>query len=139
MIPAERVLTEARSWMGTPWHHQARLKGVGVDCIGLVVGVCSALGLPLEDSKNYARYPDGVALAKELARQLVQRTGEPEPGDVMLFRISRMPQHVGICTPLGIIHAHQGCKRVVETAMSAQWRSHLIASYSIPGVAPWQS
>ena len=73
MIPAERVLTEARSWMGTPWHHQARLKGVGVDCIGLVVGVCSALGLPLEDSKNYARYPDGVALAKELARQLVQR------------------------------------------------------------------
>jgi cell wall-associated NlpC family hydrolase len=30
----EAVIAEARTWLGTPWHHQASLKGVGCDCIG---------------------------------------------------------------------------------------------------------
>ena len=33
------IVTEARTWVRTPYHHQARLKGVGVDCAGLVIGV----------------------------------------------------------------------------------------------------
>ena len=35
----EAIIAEARSWLGTPWHHQASLKGVGCDCIGFVRGV----------------------------------------------------------------------------------------------------
>ncbi len=33
------VIAEARTWLGTPWHHQASVKGVGCDCIGFVRGV----------------------------------------------------------------------------------------------------
>ncbi len=33
------LLTEARTWIGTPWHHQAAVKGAGCDCIGFVRGV----------------------------------------------------------------------------------------------------
>jgi cell wall-associated NlpC family hydrolase len=33
------IVEEARSWLGTPYHHQAALKGVGCDCIGLLRGV----------------------------------------------------------------------------------------------------
>ena len=33
------VVAAAREWLGTPFHHQARLRGVGVDCVGLVIGV----------------------------------------------------------------------------------------------------
>jgi NlpC/P60 family putative phage cell wall peptidase len=128
----EQILTEARSWVGTPWHHQGRLKHVGVDCVGLIVGVASALGLRFEDATDYQRFPDGVTLAKELARQLISVT-EPLPGDVMLFRVSRLPQHVAFCSPLGVIHAHQGAKTVVETALSQAWRSRLIGVYSFPG------
>lgn len=30
---------EARSWLNTPYHHLARVKGHGVDCIQLVIGI----------------------------------------------------------------------------------------------------
>ena len=37
------VLAEARSWLGTPYRHQASRKGVGCDCLGLVRGVWRTL------------------------------------------------------------------------------------------------
>ena len=36
----KQIIQTARQWLDTPYHHQARVKGVGVDCIGLVIGVC---------------------------------------------------------------------------------------------------
>ena len=134
MIAPDQVVHEARSWLGTPFHHQARLKGVGVDCVGLIVGVCNALGIPVEDTTNYQRFPNGYLLAKEFERQFIKKFTQPEAGDIMLFRISRMPQHCAICTPIGLIHSHQGVKGVIETSLPSHWRSHLIASFRLPGV-----
>ncbi len=37
------IIAEARSWIGTPYRHQASLKGVGCDCLGLVRGVGGAI------------------------------------------------------------------------------------------------
>ena len=34
-----RVISAARSWLGTPYHDQASLRGVGCDCLGLARGV----------------------------------------------------------------------------------------------------
>ena len=39
MARAEAVIAAARGWIGTPYLHQASLKGVGTDCLGLVRGV----------------------------------------------------------------------------------------------------
>ena len=33
------VIAVARSWLGTPYHDQASLRGVGCDCLGLARGV----------------------------------------------------------------------------------------------------
>ena len=33
------IVAAARSWIGTPYRHQASLKGVGCDCLGLLRGV----------------------------------------------------------------------------------------------------
>jgi cell wall-associated NlpC family hydrolase len=33
------IVALAREWLGTPYHHQASLKGVGTDCVGLVRGI----------------------------------------------------------------------------------------------------
>jgi NlpC/P60 family putative phage cell wall peptidase len=35
----ERVLALAGGWIGTPYRHQASLKGVGCDCLGLIRGI----------------------------------------------------------------------------------------------------
>ena len=44
---AERaaVVAAARAWIGTPYHHMADIKGVGVDCAMLLVRVYCDLGL----------------------------------------------------------------------------------------------
>ena len=39
------VVAEARSWIGTPYHHAADVKGHGVDCALLLVRVYCDLGL----------------------------------------------------------------------------------------------
>jgi hypothetical protein len=39
------IVAVARSWHGTPWRHQGRLKGVAVGCGGLIIGVGRELGL----------------------------------------------------------------------------------------------
>ena len=43
MTTRTRIIAEARAWIGTPYRHQARCKGVGCDCLGLVRGVWRAL------------------------------------------------------------------------------------------------
>jgi NlpC/P60 family putative phage cell wall peptidase len=133
MITREEIVAQARTWVGTPWHHQGRLKHAGVDCIGLIVGVCNELGLLVEDRTDYARFPDGRSLEQELSRQLVP-AGAPLPGDVILFSISRLPQHVGFSSPVGLIHAHQGSKTVVETVLSERWKSRIVGVFTLPGV-----
>ena len=41
MTPADpnRVVAAARGWLGTPYHEQASVQGVGCDCLGLARGV----------------------------------------------------------------------------------------------------
>ncbi len=33
------IVAAGRGWIGTPYRHQASLKGVGADCLGLVRGL----------------------------------------------------------------------------------------------------
>ena len=35
----DAVIAAARGWLGTPYHDQASLRGVGCDCLGLARGV----------------------------------------------------------------------------------------------------
>ena len=52
----EKIIAEARSWIGTPYHNCADVKGVGVDCGMLIVRVFVDLGLvPPFDPRPYPR------------------------------------------------------------------------------------
>jgi hypothetical protein len=57
----------------TPFHHQARLEGVGVDCVGLVISVAREMGaVPADwDVGGYGRVPDGKRLVHHLSERLV--------------------------------------------------------------------
>jgi hypothetical protein len=41
----QAVIAEARSWIGTPFHDRARVKGAGVDCLQLLIASYHAAGL----------------------------------------------------------------------------------------------
>ena len=136
MTTAADILAEARTWAGTPFHHQGRFKGVGVDCLGLVVGVGRALGLSQADATGYPRQPDGAALLAGLdAAYQRLPLGQQKPGDIMVFRIRRDPQHLALLTERGgMIHVHAAVGRVVETSLDATWSARVVAAYRYPGV-----
>ena len=91
LLARSAVVAEARSWIGTPYRHQASLKGVGCDCLGLVRGVWRALlGDEPERAPPYA--PDWAeasareTLAEAAARHLIPVASEAvRDGDVLLL------------------------------------------------------
>jgi NlpC/P60 family putative phage cell wall peptidase len=137
------IIAQARAWIGTPYRHQASLRGVGCDCLGLVRGVWRALnGDEPEAVPAYA--PDwaeasGVeTLAQAAARHLVPLDDAHAfaPGDVILFRWRQnLPaKHAAIVTaPNLMVHAHDGAC-VAEVAIAPWWRRRLAYAFAFPGV-----
>ena len=135
-IPKE-IVTQARTWLGTPFHHQARLKGKGCDCLGLVVGVVDELQIKDKtgrflseyDEINYSKQPDGDYLVAKLSG-IFEEVTEPQAGDLGLFMIRNNPQHLAIFSDfedgLGIIHCYTQVKKVVEHRFDKEWQSQLI-------------
>jgi len=113
------IVTESRSWLGTPYHHQARVKGAGVDCAMLLCEVFEACGMiPHIDPRPY---PPDWHLHRSEEKYLgwiekyadpVLDDEDPQPGDVVLYKFGRTVSHAGIVIdwPM-IIHAYcgQGC------------------------------
>jgi NlpC/P60 family putative phage cell wall peptidase len=138
------IVAEARTWLSTPWLHQAALKGVGTDCIGLIAGVGLALGVPEAkeflldpECRNYGRAPVRKALLANCARFLQVAQGM-SLGDIVLLRCSGQPQHFGIISdlaPKSMVHAYFQAKRVVENTMDPNWTSNIVQVFSYRGVA----
>jgi cell wall-associated NlpC family hydrolase len=136
------VVAEARAWLGTPWMHQQRRRGVAVDCAGLVIGVARALGLvaPDFDVQGYVRVPDGSLLQR--CGQFMARTsqGAMQPGDVLVVAIDGDPCHMGIIGDyrhggLSLIHAATRAGRVIEHRLMFAGNLRFRAAFTLPGVA----
>lgn len=136
MTDGERIVQIARTYVGTKHHHQGRLKGVGIDCIGLVAGVCGELNIPYTDMTNYSRQPDGHTIIGEFDRQLDRiDLAELSAGDVLVFWITcaTRPQHCGFYTEKGgLIHTYEIVKKVVEHRLDDRWRRRIVAAYRLP-------
>ncbi len=139
----ERVLTEARTWIGTPYVHQSARKGAGTDCLGLIRGVWLSLyGREPEPVPAYSMdwsEPQGEERLWEAAlRHLTpEPLGRDVPGDVVLFRMrdASVAKHLGIVGQTGahptFIHAYSR-HGVVESPLSLPWRRRIVAQFSFP-------
>ena len=139
----------ARSWLGTRFHHQGRVKKTvahngGVDCLGLLVGVANELqltapdGSPLAaaDDTRYSHLPDTLQLQHRLEALLQEIPVEGIfPGCILLLSINDNPQHLAIVSDwkdgLGIIHAYAQARKVVEHALDEYWKSRIIRAFQI--------
>lgn len=138
MASRESVVACARSYLSVPYHHQGRIRA-GLDCIGLAIAVCRDLELGNFDFQAYSREPDGVTLLREIEK-ICTPVERYQPGDLLTFRIRRLPQHCGIATDLmgelGLIHAYQSLGQVAEHALTDWWVERIVAAYRLPGVEP---
>ncbi len=148
-----RVIACARTWIGTRFHHQGRLKrnqqhAGGVDCLGLLIGVARELNLldrqgrPIADADElaYPHYPDGIKLLNTLRHYMTEiPLSALAPGCIALFRMDAMPQHLGIISDymgsdkpeLGLIHAYAQARKVVEHRLDEYWREKIVVVFKL--------
>lgn len=135
------IVAAAERWIGTPYRHQASLRGVGCDCLGLVRGVWrEVLGGEPEAMPAYT--PDwSEASGRETLAEAAARHLRPVaaaaalPGDLLLFRWreSLPAKHVGILVRDGrFIHAHQSAA-VASAALTPWWRRRTAFAFAFPG------
>ena len=141
-IKRSKIVALARTWIGTPYHHQASVKGVGADCLGLVRGIYRELyGHEAETPPHYA--PDWAeasgleTMLKAASRHLdKQKQTQMQPGDVLIFRLRSgyVAKHAAILSaPQKMIHAIEGAP-VSEVVLSSWWQRHIAGVFSFPGV-----
>lgn len=138
----DAIVAAARAWIGTPYLHQASLRHVGCDCLGLVRGVWrDAIGAEPEETPPYS-IDWAEALGAENLLQAAERhfrrvdLAQFQRGDVLLFRfLPHLPaKHLGVATTREhIVHAHDGAC-VVEAPIAPQWRRRIVAAFAFPGV-----
>lgn len=128
------MIATARACLGTPFHHQGRTPGVGLDCIGLIVVAARAAGIVIEDRTDYDRRPDGQDLLAALRAHGLTPAESCAAGDILLFRYDRQPQHVALATGTdSMIHSFAPARAVVETAIGDYWRRRLCGIYRFHG------
>jgi NlpC/P60 family putative phage cell wall peptidase len=134
-VESTEILASAREWLGTPWRHQGRLKGIAVDCGGLILGVGRELGLLDFDTSAYGRIPDGQQLRALCEQHLLAKpVADAVPGDVLLMRFTRHPQHLAIVgdrgEPYSLIHAYADAGACVEHGADPKWLRRIVAAYT---------
>lgn len=107
----ERILAEARSWLGTPFHHKGRIKGVGVDCGGLIYSVFNACGyrlppFPDDYAEDWSLHRANAAIYLDFIKPYTTPVSSPQPGDLMMVQYGRHMGHGTIYVGNGtVIHA----------------------------------
>lgn len=137
-----RVVAEALDWVGTPYRHQGSRKGVGCDCLGLLIGVWREIyGVVPEQPGPYSvdwAEAGGSDRFLEAARRHCREKAlaEAVAGDLILFRWrENLPaKHVAILvTPDRFVHAYEG-SAVVVSALVPQWRKRIAAAFAFPEI-----
>ncbi|MDM7931171.1 peptidase [Tabrizicola sp.] len=143
MSHGDRILAEARRWIGTPYLHQASVKGAGADCLGLLRGVWRAVNG--DEPETVPPYTDDWAepshseVLMEAANRLLLCKGlsDVAQGDVLLFRMrdGSIAKHLGIQANVGAVPSfvHSYTRHgVIESPLSLPWQRRIVARFAIP-------
>lgn len=135
-IEAKRaeIVREARSWLGTPFHDHAGVKGAGCDCLHLIFRVAQACGYaPAGDPPPYKPQwflHRGEPLFLEgLVRYGAHKVTAAEAGDFAMYNFGRHAAHAAIIIDSSsLIHAYKpvgrvtiGDRRELEPKLDSYW------------------
>lgn len=137
-ITGEQIVAEARTWLGTPFHHRAIIKGVGVDCAHFLIGVFSSLGLlkmfePDDYPPDWHLHNSEEKFLEYLKSRAVRIT-DPQPGDVVMFKFGRCASHSAIVIEWPrIIHSYVKQGVVYANADESDLRGRVHSFWRIKG------
>lgn len=138
------VISAARAWIGTPYHDQASLRGVGTDCLGLARGIWRDVVGPEPTvippySRDWGEVGDReVMIDTALEWMPSVPLSEMAPGDLLMFRMRRdaIAKHCGILISEDrFIHAYDRLGVVVDH-LNAGWARRIAYAFRYPKEAP---
>lgn len=140
MERTDQAVELARTWIGTPYHHQACLKGIGVDCVGLIRGVYDEMyGISPPELINYSADWGDTNGNEDMVKAAIKYL-EPVPlstlgaGHVVLlrWREHRVAKHSMIMTSsTTAIHAYNRSP-VAEINLHRWWLNKIVYAFTWP-------
>ena len=136
----DRVIAAARGWLGTPYHDQASLRGVGCDCLGLIRGVWrEVVGPETFIIPPYSRDWGEIAARERIAEaaraaMIEIDTDRAQPGAVVMFRMTprTIAKHMGVMTaPDRFVHSYERLG-VIEEPLNHAWRRRTAFAFIFP-------
>jgi NlpC/P60 family putative phage cell wall peptidase len=129
------VVREALSWLGTPFHDHAGVKGVGCDCAHLILRVYAAVGLAEDFSPQYKpgwfQHRDEPLFLNALSENGARKIPHEKalPGDVLMYNFGRHAAHGAIVVDANtIVHAYKpvghvcrGSRRELIDRLDSAW------------------
>ena len=132
------VVNEAMTWVGTPYHHQAALKRVGVDCGNMVHEIF--IGTGIIERKPLPYYPRDFHLHRDvewfngLISDRCVETTKTLPGNIIMYRYGRIIAHAAIIIEWPkIIHVYTGRGVIFGDATSAELSNRQVKIYDFWG------
>jgi NlpC/P60 family putative phage cell wall peptidase len=141
-IARDRIVAIARTWCGTPYHHQQSIKHLGTDCLGVIRGIWRELygcepEIPPAYSSDWAEASGHDTLLNAARRNLREiEISAAREGDMLLFRYRKgLPaKHIGVLSAHNrMIHATQGLP-VAEFKLSGWWTRRAAGAFAFPHV-----
>jgi cell wall-associated NlpC family hydrolase len=139
-IRSTDIVNAALSWNGTPYHHQAAVKGVGVDCayfIGSVAEECKFIDkfYVAPYSVEWHIHNEGEKMLEIVEGFGCKRIAKPRAGDILAFQYGRSCSHLGIMLRNNtFIHASLKHKRVIIEELRDDYLERHKFTYTFPGV-----
>ncbi len=138
MMRADNIIAAARECLETPFKHQGRQLGRGLDCAGVAVHVARRIGADFIDASGYGRNPVAgqmeAALDAQPCLQALDDIADRLPGDLLLMRFDEDPQHLAIFAGDTIIHGYQRVRKVCEHRLDEVWAARIVGVYRFVGV-----
>jgi cell wall-associated NlpC family hydrolase len=112
-MDAQKVIAEALTWLKTPYHRSAKIKGAGVDCGQFLIGVYEGAGYLKPGECDPGYYPHEIHLHRteeaylKWILQYCDPVDDPQPGDIAMFKFGKSSSHSAIVIewPL-VIHSY---------------------------------
>jgi NlpC/P60 family putative phage cell wall peptidase len=139
-MSGERIVSEAMTWLGTPYRHQGRRRGVGCDCLGLIMGVWDGVygAVPEQPgayAADWAEAGGGDPLIEAARRHCREKpVADMASGDLILFRWRpELPaKHCAIAMGESrMIHAYEG-HAVLLSPLGSHWKRRIAGVFAFP-------
>jgi cell wall-associated NlpC family hydrolase len=129
---AQAIIAEGKTWLGTPYHYGARIKGAGADCATFIAQVCITLGLipdidiPRESAAHFLKTANPIYLETVLRFCTEITEAEIQPGDLVMYKKPKWPifTHGAIVVdwPNAVLHAVQKHGVVMTHGIQGEFR-----------------